>query len=130
MSEITPQNSNSNFADRAELIKLKLRAMRSGVWFRVLPRIDRVLFDLTIKVTRCVRSGVLANIIFSIARKLEGFLETKLERAIREIGFPAACKLSLFAQKWGNKVAEEWASDFGFARYLAVMKLNGRLRVG
>jgi hypothetical protein len=130
VSEITPQNSNSNFADRAELIKLKLRAMRSGAWFRVLSRIDRVLFDLTIKVAHCIRSGVLAKSIFSITRKLEGFLETKLERAIREIGFPAARKLSLFAQKWGNRTAEEWASDFGFARYLAVMKLNGHPRVG
>jgi hypothetical protein len=123
--EIAPQNLNSNFIDRTQLIKLKLKAMRSGVWFRALRRIDRVLVDLTIKVARCVRSSILANSILSITRKLEALLESRFVRAIRDIGFSLACKLSLLAQKWGNKAAKEWANDFGFARYLAVMKLNG-----
>jgi len=56
---------------------------------------------------------------------LEGLLESKIARAMREIGFPLACKLSLFAQKWGNIDARDWAKDMGFVRYLAVMKLNG-----
>ena len=128
MNEIKPQSSKSNCIDRELLEKLKLRAMRSGVWYKVLPRIDRVLFDLTIKVARCVRSGVLASSILSIASKLEGFLESRLVRAIREIGFPAACKLSLLASKWGNRAAENWSSDFGFAKYLAVIRLNDRPR--
>jgi hypothetical protein len=72
----------------------------------------------------------LANRILSITRKLEGHLESRFVRAIREIGFSLALKLSLFAQKWGNKAAKEWASDLGFARYLAVMKLNGHPRNG
>jgi hypothetical protein len=128
--EIASQNINSNFIDRTQLIKLKMKAMRAGVWFRALRRIDRVLIDLTIKVARCVRSSILANSILSITRKLEGLLESRFVRAIREIGFSLARKLSLFAQKWGNKVAKEWENDFGFARYLAVMKLNGHSRNG
>ena len=99
MPEIAPQNINSNFIDRTQLIKLKMKAMRSGVWFRALRRIDRVLVDLTIKVARCVRSSVLANSILSITRKLEGLLESRFVRAMREIGFSLAHKLSLFAQK-------------------------------
>jgi hypothetical protein len=128
--EIASQNINSNFIDRTQLIKLKMKAMRSGVWFRALRRIDRVLIDLTIKVARCVRSSILANCILSITRKLEGLLESRFVRAVREIGFSLAYKLSLFAQKWGNKAAKEWANDFGFVRYLAVMKLNGHSRNG
>jgi hypothetical protein len=125
VSTIALQNSTFSFLDKTQLIKLKLKAIRSGVWFRALPRIDRVLFDLTIKVVRCgVRSTSLAKIILSITRKLEGLLESKLARAIRDIGFPLACKLSLLAQKWGNRGAQEWAKDTGFAKYLAVMKLN------
>jgi hypothetical protein len=119
------QNSTFSFLDKTQLIKLKLKAMRAGVWFRALPRIDRVLFDLTIKVARCVRSSILAKSILSITGKLEALLESKLARAIRDIGFPLACKLSLLAQKWGNEGAQEWAKDAGFAQYLAIMKLNG-----
>lgn len=130
MPEIAPQNTNSNFIDKTQLIKLKMKAMRAGVWFRALRRIDRVLIDLTIKVARCVRSSILANSILSITRKLEGLLESRFVRAMREIGFSLAHKLSLFAQKWGNKAAKEWANDFGFVRYLAVMKLNGHPRNG
>ena len=130
MPEIAPQNTNSNFIDKTQLIKLKMKAMRAGVWFRALRRIDRVLIDLTIKVTRCIRSSILANSILSITRKLEGLLESRFVRAMREIGFSLAHKLSLFAQKWGNKAAKEWANDFGFVRYLAVMKLNGHPRNG
>jgi hypothetical protein len=128
--EITSQNPDLNFIDRTQLIKLRMRAMRSGVWFRALNRIDRVLIDLTVSVARCVRSSVLVHSILSITRKLEGLLESRFVRATREIGFSLARKLSLFAQKWGNEAAEEWASDFGFARYLAITKLNGHPHSG
>lgn len=100
--------------------------MRAGVWFRALPRIDRVLVDLTIKVADSIRSPYLARSILSIVGKLEGLLESRLQRAVREIGLPIAQKLSSFAQTWGNKIAEKWARDEGFARYWAVMKLNDR----
>jgi len=120
------QNSTSNFLSKAELVKLKLKAMRAGVWYRALPRIDRVLVDLTIKVADTIRSPHLARSILSIAGKLESLFESKLQRAVREIGLPIARKLSQFAQKWGNVAAEKWASDEGFARYWAAIKLNER----
>jgi hypothetical protein len=118
------QNSTFNFLDKATLVKLKLKAMRAGVWYRALPRIDRVLVDLTLKVAETIRSPHLARSILSVAGKLESLLESKLQRAVREIGLPIAHKLSLFAQKWGNKAAEKWTFDDGFARYWATIKLN------
>ena len=124
MHETAPQDNTFSFLDKTQLVKLKLKAMRAGVWFRALPRIDRVLVDLTIKVASNVRSVTLAKCILSITRKLEGLLESKFVRAIREIGFSLACKLSLFAQKWGNILAKSWVSDVGFARFLAVMNVN------
>jgi hypothetical protein len=130
MPETALQNSTFSFLDKTQLIRLKMKAMRAGVWFRALPRIDRALIDLTIKVVSNVRSVTLAKSILSITRKLEGLLESRFVRAMREIGFSLAHKLSLFAQKWGNKAAKEWANDFGFVRYLAVMKLNGHPRNG
>jgi hypothetical protein len=118
-------NGASGLIGKEQLLGLKRKAMRAGVWFRALPRIDRVLVDLTIKVAQRIRSASLASCILSVTRKLEGLLESRFARAVREIGFPLSCRLSLLAQEWGNRTASAWAGDEDFARYLAVMKLNG-----
>src|SRR3989304_1555331 len=122
MPENALQNSPFSFLDKTQLIKLKLKAIRAGVWFKNLRRIDRALIDLTIKVARRIRSSSLAKSILSIAKKLEALLESKFVGAIREIGFPLAHRLSMFAVRWGNNSAQEWRQDVGFARYLAIMK--------
>jgi hypothetical protein len=127
LSANTQQFNALSFSNKKQLVKLKQKAIRSGVWFRTLPRIDRALFDLTIKViSGSIRSATLAKSIISIVGKLGALLESKLARAIREIGFPLAYKLSLLAQKWGNQDAQEWVKDTEFARYLAIMKYNTR----
>ena len=117
-------DADSGFLERAQLLKLKLKAMRSGVWFRILPRIDRVLIDLTIKVAGNVRSFTLAKNILTVIRKLESIMESRFLRAVKEIGFPTARRLCLVAQKWGNVTAKEWGSDVDFAKYLAAMSFN------
>jgi len=114
-----------SFLNKAHLIKLRLKAMRAGVWFRALPRIDRVLVDLTIKVASSIRSFTLAKNLLAVIRKLEGLLESSLSRAFREVGLPLAQKLSLAAQKWGNTSAKNWVIDSAFAFFLAVMHING-----
>lgn len=111
--------------DTGQLVKLKAKAMRAGVWFRALARIDRVLIDLTTKVTQYVRSPSLTKSLLSVTSKLEGLLESKVVRATNETGFRLARKLSLLAQEWGHKTARAWVGDAGFARYLAVAELNG-----
>ena len=115
----------SSFVSRAELVRLKSRAMRAGVWFRCLPRIDRVLLDLTIQVADCVRSVHLARCLLVVAGKLEGLLESRLKRAVREFGLALAAKFSGLASGWGYAAARVWANDVNFARFWAVMKLNG-----
>ena len=117
-------DAKSGFLEKAQLMKLKLKAMRAGVWFKALPRIDRVLVDLTIKVAGTVRSFTLASKILTVIRKLESVMESRFLRAVKEIGFPIARKLGLIAQKWGNTTTKNWESDKGFARYLAAMSLN------
>src|SRR3989337_1274425 len=120
----TASNGSTNFLEKTQLVKLKMKAMRAGVWFRALPRIDRVLVDLTIMVADNIRSPHLARCILAITGKLEYALESKLRRAVREFGLAIALKLCVFAQRWGNKAAQGWAKDPGFARYWAVMKCN------
>ena len=118
------QNSTFNFLDKETLVKLKLKAMRAGVWYRALPRIDRVLVDLTIKVTDNIRSSTLAKSVRSVMSKLDRLLENRLSRAIREVGLPLAQKLSTIAQTWGNVSANKWSTDLSFIKYLAVMQIN------
>jgi hypothetical protein len=118
------QNSASSFLNRTQLIKLKFKAMRAGVWFKALPMIDRVLVDLTIKVTENIRSISLAKSILTVVGKLEGLLESSVLKSLRSVGRQLAEKLSLIAQKWGNVSAKNWATDSSFAFFLAVMHTN------
>jgi hypothetical protein len=118
------QDGSPCFPNRTQLIKLKFKAMRAGVWFRFLPRIDRVLVDLTIKVTENIRSVNLAKSIFAVLGKLEELMESGISKSLRSVGRPLAEKLSLTAQGWGNTSAKGWATDRAFAYFLAVMHMN------
>ena len=124
MPKTTLQANIFSFINKNQLIKLRSKAKRAGVWFRALPRIDRVLVDLTIRVASRVRSVTLARNILAVTKKLEGLLESRLLRAFRGIAFQLAQKLSSIAQKWGNTSAKHWASDLSFVKFLAVMHIN------
>ena len=118
------QINASSPLNRTQLIKLRIKAIRAGVWFRALHRIDRVLVDLTIKVAENIRSAYLAKSIFAVVGKLEGLLESSVLKSLRLIGRPLAEKISSIAQKLGNNSAKNWASDSSFAFFLAVMHTN------
>jgi hypothetical protein len=115
---------STNTLNRVQLTKIKFKAMRAGVWFKALPRIDRALFDLTIKVAENIRSATLAKGICSILAKLESHLESNFIKFIRLIGHPRAERLSATAQKWGNASAKNWVADSSFEVFLAVMYIN------
>ena len=123
-SRVDPKLS-SGFLNSTQLSIIKRKALRRGIWYRFLQKIDRALFDVTLRVTSRIRSSSLARSILSVVQKIEGFLENEVLRAVREVGFPLARKIGILAQSWGLRSARLWGSDEGFARYLAVMKLNG-----
>jgi hypothetical protein len=52
-----------------------------------------------------MRSFILAEKILAVVRKLEGVMESRFLRAVREIGFPFAERLGIIAQEWGNTAA-------------------------
>jgi hypothetical protein len=124
MSRYPCNNEVPSEIENDKLIKLKLKALRSGVWFRTLNIVDRALVNLTIKVVDHVRSYTLVKILFSIIAKLENALESRILHALREVGFPLAYKLSLLAQKWSNDFARDWMYDVSFAKFLAIMHIN------
>lgn len=98
--------------------------MRAGVWFRSLPRIDRVLVDLTIQVAESIRSTYLAKSVYVVVSKLGGLLEGKFYRLARTTGRALAEKISSIAQSWGNALAQSWANNQSFAYFLAVLSAN------
>ena len=107
-----------------ELARIRLMAIRRGVWFKVLSRLERGLVDLSLKVTREIRSKILVRAICSIVKKLLEALESKVRLLMRQMGAPLAKKISQIAQNWGNKTAHAWANDVGFIRYLTIIKVN------
>ena len=109
------------------LANVRLMAIRRGVWFKVLSRLERGLIDLSLKMIKAIRSKILARAIYSIVKKLLEALEGKVHLAMQKIGISLAEKISQIAQNWGNKTAREWAKDLGFIQYLTIMSLNVRL---
>lgn len=115
---------DTRLMDKDGLAKIKTKALRQGVWFRLLSRSERAIVDLTMKVVERIRSFILARVVASIVKKLLDSMESRVARLIREVGPALAQKLSLTAQKWGNQSALKWSDDPGFRQYLAVMYLN------
>lgn len=106
-----------------ELERVRLLAIRRRVFFRVLNRVERGLIWLAPRVTKCVRSRVLADALRSIMEKLLDAMESRVEQQMRSVGVPLAEKISRIAQKWGNRTAREWMRDAGFIQYLTIMTL-------
>ena len=118
------RDNSFGFLDKKQLANLKTKAMRSGAWFKALQRIDRVLFDLTIRVVDTIRSSKLAKSIGELTKKLEDAITNSFSSRLRKIGLPMAQKISLTAQKFGNVSAISWVFDPSFAIFLAVMHVN------
>ncbi len=100
------------------LAEAKRAALRRGVWYRALSRVERGVLDLTMKFVDSVRSAKLANVLTAIMKRLELAMENTAERLVRLIGRPLAHKISCIAVSWGNRSAFRWADDRDFARYL------------
>ena len=120
-----PRNNLLQSFNKTQLSKLKKKAIRSGVWFKALHRIDRALLDLTIIVVENIHSAKLTKSILMLTKKLEYFMKSDFSRKIEAIGSSLAQKISLDAQKLGNASAYKWAFDSSFAFFLAAMHING-----
>ena len=102
------------------LVEVKRVALRRGVWFRALDRVERGVLDLIIRCVDRIRSAMLAKVVMAILIKLKLAMESMVERMVRVVGRSLAQKVSRIAVSWGNRSASKWAEDPGFARYLAV----------
>jgi len=116
---------------RETLAKVKLKALRCGVWFRKLRKDERKFMELVIKVTDRVRSFKLAELVSRIVGKLldaMGGVQAitgEVAYKMKTDGLRFAQKLSQIAQGWGNRSAAAWPRNSGFVQYLTIMSLNG-----
>ena len=117
LAESTPVNGEA--LSRQVLVALRTRALRRGVWFRVLSRIERGLVDLTIRWVDRVRSGRLARVLVEILEKLVRALESRMVRAMGS-GRMLALRLSEMAVAWGSMSAYQWRFDEGFRKALGM----------
>ena len=109
---------------RSGLAKIKTKAIRRGLWFKVLSKAERAYMQLLMKLVERVRSLLVAKVVASIMEKLLDAMESKVKRVMREVGRPLAHKLSRVALSWGNSSATQWAKDINFVQYLAIMRIN------
>ncbi|MEM2518107.1 MAG: hypothetical protein QXO49_04040, partial [Candidatus Bathyarchaeia archaeon] len=83
------------------MVKVKREALRRGVWFK-LSRVERAIFDLTMKYVRRPKSMRLVYALAKVIVKIKALLASPLRWFIGQIGKPIARRLSKIAEGWGN----------------------------
>jgi hypothetical protein len=97
------------------LRKVRSTAVRKRVWFRVLDRVERGIFNLTISYVEKVQSHVLVNILVKLRdgsksvfiRHVEGYGYMKIRLVVEQ------------AMVFGSE-ASGWLMDLGYAEWFAV----------
>lgn len=115
---------SSTLLTKQGLMRIKTKAMRSGVWFRLLSRADRAILNLTIRCVEKVRSRVLAKSISEIISRVLKTLEDSFMNKAQKFGREIVVRVSGTAQMWGNKNARTWKHDRSFIEFLGVNALN------
>lgn len=106
---------------------LKERAIRKGVWFKVLDRIDRSIYNLTLKIVERVRSQSLAKQIIRIMATIQNALEHGFLSYVKTYGVIRLNEIVNQALKMGYLEASKWRDDVSFSRYLAFTKFHDNL---
>jgi len=116
--------------DADYLLKVRRKALRSKLWFKILNSAERAILTLAPKCVDKIKSPKLTLAVAKIIVKIKQALRSPLNLFRSQVARPIAEKISLIAQKWGNKSAREWAEDPKFITYLAIIKLNENPMLG
>lgn len=108
----------------AFLAELKKKALRKGIWFRVLDRLERGIFSLAARVLERVESPLLGVELTKMVGKLRDAVSGSFDKHMREYGFSKAYRVAWQAVGWGYAEASEWVSDLGLVRYLTLIDFN------
>ena len=111
---------------RKGLMRARARALRQRIWFKTLSRVERGIFDLTIRCVERVRSRVLTRIVSEIVAKILKTLKPSFLETAMMVGREIADELCGIALKWGNMSASRWKHDSGFIRVLGMNAVSSR----
>jgi hypothetical protein len=88
---------------------VRTRALRRGVWFRALDRLERDIFNLTTQIVDKVESEVLGVVLVKILRKLNDAMRSRFARCMEVFGFRRARDVAGQAVALGCIGAGSWA---------------------
>jgi len=103
---------------------VRRRALRRGVWFRSLDRLERGIVSLAAHLIDRVESEVLGVVLVKILRKLNDAMRSGFARCMEVFGFRRAREVAGQAVTFGCVGARSWAEDMGFVRYLTFVEVN------
>jgi hypothetical protein len=94
------------------------------LWFKALSKVERAVFDLTVKCVVQIRSLKLQKALQDIICKIVEAMESRFLKKAEKTGRQIAWNLSNIAQRWGNCTAIDWERDKSFLIYLGVNAIN------
>jgi len=103
---------------------IRRKALRGGIWFTAIDRIERGMLDLTIRTVEVVRSRTLGVVIVKILVKLKKALKSWFVKRMERLGLNKVIKITSQAVEWGYDAAKNWILDLGFAQYLTMIEVN------
>ena len=108
-----------NIISQDYLRKVRLAALRKRVWYSVLDRVERGIFNLTINVVKKVQSSVLAGELVKILAKLGDASKSAFTRHVESYGYMKLRLVVEQAKGFGSE-ASGWLMDLGFAEWFAL----------
>jgi hypothetical protein len=101
------------------LKSVRLTALRKRTWFKALDKLERGIFNLTIKFVENIKSQVLAGHIVKILEKLRDAAKCAFTRHVESYGFMKLRETAEQALGLGYD-ATGWIRDLGFAEWFAL----------
>jgi hypothetical protein len=108
------------------LTEVRRKALRRGVWYGALDRVERGILSLAAQVVERVESVVLGVELVKIVSKLNEAMKNRFQRRLESYGLGRALKVVEQALAWGYAATRGWLSDPGLARFLTFLSLNAR----
>jgi hypothetical protein len=108
---------------KAFLSEMRLRAMRKGVWYRALDRLERGILTLASRVVDEVHDTVLGVELVKIFAKIRDATASRFVRHVETFGVIRVREIIEVTDKWNDAAGRLW-SGHSFARYLAFLDFN------
>ena len=95
----------------SQLLGIKRKALMKKVWFNVLEKGKRIVFNLVIRFVRKILSVLLIRVMSHIIDKLENAVKNQVVRCVDSIDSNLAERIMDIAASFGNSQARKWDSD-------------------